>query len=303
MGQHIHEHVPKRLTLLADFTRVRDLMDAPVNLSDQSIPRFRDLVERFVAFCDARQVLSLDEVTPIVAHQFVTAKTDSLAAAVATQHLRRSWLRLLFRYARELGLAGHDPTIDLVLPPRSNLACRPLTDDEVAVCRSFSLWSLTNTRRPAAWALAEATVRTAELPHIHISDIDLENNQVFIHGSPRTVQRRGSLSDWGATQLRRRIAEMHARGTGDSAFVIYEGDGSAQSRQASACLAISDTLAAAGYVGERDVRPLSIAAWRGAQVLEETGRIEYAALELGVRSLDRAARLIAFDWRACEDSS
>ncbi len=146
-------------------------------------------------------------------------------------------------------------------------------------------------------------MRTAELPHIRITDIDLENQQVLIHGSPRTVQRRGSLSDWGTTQLRRRITELHARGTDDSAFVIYEGEGSAQSRQASACLAISDTLAAAGYVGERDVRPLSIAAWRGAQVLAETGRIEDARLALGVRSLDRAARLIGFDWQQSADAS
>ncbi len=146
MGQHIHERVPEWLALPADVTRVSDLMDASGNLSAQSIPRFRDLVERFVAFCDLRQLSSLGEVTPIVAHEFMTAKASSVAAAVATQHLRRSWLRLLFRYARELGLADHDPTIDLVLAPRSNLQCRPLTDDEVAVCRSFSLWSLTNTR-------------------------------------------------------------------------------------------------------------------------------------------------------------
>jgi len=59
-----------------------------------------------------------------------------------------------------------------VLPPRSFLAVRPLTDDEIVVCRSFSLQRLTATGQPAAWALAEATGRTSEIPHIVISDLD-----------------------------------------------------------------------------------------------------------------------------------
>ncbi len=73
---------------------------------------------------------------------------------------------------RQLGVHDGDPTIDLVLPPRSFLAVRPLTDDEIVVCRSFSLQTLTATRQPAAWALAEATARTSEIPHILVSDLD-----------------------------------------------------------------------------------------------------------------------------------
>jgi hypothetical protein len=65
-------------------------------------------------------------------------------------HVRRSSLRLLFRIARsELGLEG-DPTLDLKLPPRSSAAARPLTDDEVALGRSYSLHNLDVTRLPAA---------------------------------------------------------------------------------------------------------------------------------------------------------
>jgi hypothetical protein len=67
---------------------------------------------------------------------------------------------------RQLGAYDCDPTIDLVLPPRSFLAVRPLTDDEIVVCRSFSLQTLTATRQPAAWALAEATARNSEIHHI-----------------------------------------------------------------------------------------------------------------------------------------
>jgi integrase/recombinase XerC len=58
-------------------------------------------------------------------------------------HLRRSALRLYFRTARQLGLCSGDPTLDLVLPARSSLHIPPLTDDEVVLCRSFSVSSLT----------------------------------------------------------------------------------------------------------------------------------------------------------------
>ena len=51
-------------------------------------------------------------------------------------------------------------------------------------------------------------------------------------------------------------------------------------------------LLRAGLVGEPDVRPASVAAWAGRAVFERTGRIEDAAAAMGVRSLDRAARLI-----------
>src|SRR5207302_9715474 len=100
-------------------------------------------------------------------------------------HLRRSALRLYFRTLRQIGVAVGDPTQDLVLPPRSCLAVRPLMDDEIVVCRSFSLQTLTATRQPAAWALAEATARTSEIPHIVVSDVDLPGGRVWIRSEER----------------------------------------------------------------------------------------------------------------------
>lgn len=173
---------------------------------------------------------------------------------------------------------------------------RPLTDDEIALCRTATLQSLTGTRLSAAWALAEATARTAELPHITVDDLGLAAQRVWVHGSPRTEARWGSLSDWGAQQLKRRF-EVLARADNPSTLLAYGGAGSATSRQASSCQAISETLRRAGLATEPDVRPLSVAAWAGAQVFAETGRIEAVARALGVRSLDGAARLIDFDWR------
>jgi hypothetical protein len=51
------------------------------------------------------------------------------------------------------------------------------------------------------------------------------------------------------------------------------------------------------FVGEPDVRPASVAAWAGRRILAETGRIDEVARRLGMVSLDRTARFIAFDWQ------
>jgi len=52
----------------------------------------------------------------------------------------------------------------------------------------------------------------------------------------------------------------------------------------------------AGLSGEPDVRPLSVAAWAVVKIFEQTSRIEDVAGRLGMRSLDRAALLIGWDW-------
>ena len=102
-------------------------------------------------------------VTAEIAAAFVRVESLGTAAhpSVPLLHLRRSALRLLFRSLREAGMTVGDPTLDLVLPPRSPLATRPLADDEVVLCRGHALWSLSDLRRASAWALAEATCRSS----------------------------------------------------------------------------------------------------------------------------------------------
>lgn len=270
-----------------------DLCDSSV-LSEQSLRRLQPLLERFCSFVESSaRVDSLAAVTPAVVDRFIQARTtrERSAPSPATMHTRRSAVRLLFRTGRRLGLCGIDPTLDVGLPPRSSLRARPLTDDEVAVCRSASLHSLDATRLPAAWALAEATVRSGELASVRVCDIDLDRGRVWIAGSARTDPRWGELSDWPCKQIRRRLDAI-----GDAELVIYAGNGSAESQQASSCQAIHETLRRAGLSGEPDVRPVSVAAWTGRTAFDRSGRIDDAARVLGVRSLDRAAAIIGWDW-------
>ena len=295
---------------MADGTACRGLAAAPggwscdelvrelrsnTALSDQSERRLLDVIGRFLRYVDRAGIDSLGDVSPDLARAFVLARSGRTNAApsIATSHLRRSAVRLLFRVLRQLSLAEHDPTLDLTLPPRSSRQARPLTDDEIALARSFSLHSLTETRRPAAWALAEASARTSEIPNVYVRDLDLHADRVWLAGSTKVESRYAPLTTWGARALERRLETV---GTDPETPLVYKGRGSQESRQASACDAIGETLRRAGLADEPDVRPLSVTAWAGQKVFDETGHIDAVARALGIRSLDRAATLIGWDW-------
>jgi len=271
-------------------------------LREQSARRLGDLFSNFARFLEfGHGCSSLGDVTSDHVRAFVHAPCgsgDLDPASVATMHLRRSAVRLLFRLARRLDLVDGDPTLDLVLPPRSSVRQRPLTIDEVILCRSFSLHTLTETRQPAALALAEATARTAEIPLIRASHVELEEGSVFIPGGSRSEPRRGRLTEWGLLQLRRRLATLEHL-PGDPP-VVYSGRRGSESAQASSCAAIASVLIRAGLGGEPDVGPGSVAAWAGAEARERGMPIDHVARMLGVPSLDRAASIIGWDWRAEE---
>lgn len=286
------------VTAFADIAaRVRNACAVDGSLSEQSRRRFLDILDRFNKF--VASFLSNARMAHIdleVVRAFVTARSASASAGVATQHLRRSVLRYFFRTASQLSLSDADPTWNLVLPPRSIGLFRALTDDEVVLCRSFSQHTLSETRQPCAWALAEATATTSELPYITIGDFDLDACRVWLQGGSKTLPRFGYLNDWGITQIQNRIANLGKRTNSDTRL-IYRSNGSQEAKQASACVAISDILARAGISGEPDIRPSSVSAWAGQQIFTRTNDIGAVAQRLGMRSLDRAARFIGYDWQ------
>lgn len=257
--------------------------------------RTSGILDRFVGFAgNAFGVEDFADVDAEIAGAFVRAALPSGAApSVSTMHWRRTALRLLFRTAREAGLVAGDPTLDLILPPRSSLSTRPLTDDEVALCRSVAQWSLTGSRRAAAWALAEATCRSSELPNISADDIDFDSGRVWISGGKSTAPREGRLSDWGLQHLRARVLELDE----PTQPLVYSGRSPSRAGQVAGASALVDVLTRAGLHHEPDVRPGSVAAWAGRRVLDDSGRIDLAARALGVRGLDRAAGIVGWDWQ------
>ena len=261
-------------------------------ITGQSARRCDEVLGRFALFAErAFKVTELTHIDADCIEQFVKAKIKGALPSTATMHMRRSVLRLMFRVAHESFGFSDDPTRFLELPPRTMSSARPLTDDEVALGRSYSMHTLTATRQPAAWALGEATATTAELPHITVDDLDLVNARVWLHGSRKRAARWGQLGQWGVTQLDRRVSSLT-----NTKHLIYRGAGSEESQQASCCTALKETLIRAGLDAEPDVRPASLAAWAGTAVLAESGRIEVVARRLGIRSLDAAAQFINFNW-------
>ena len=103
----------------------------------QTSARMGETVGRFARRLAAVGVPSFAGVEPHHARRFITAPVGSgHAPQVATQHARRTAVRTLYRTLRALGHDVADPTLDITLPPRGVLAARPLTDDEVTLCRA-----------------------------------------------------------------------------------------------------------------------------------------------------------------------
>ena len=284
---------PRPGGLAEQVDRLRPGIDA---VADPRWERTSTILDRFSRFAaEGCGLVDMDEVTPSIAQSFVTAPTSTgEPPSISTMHWRRTALRLLFRAARRRGLVDGDPTLDLDLPPRSSLGTRPLTDDEVTLCRSVAQWSLAGSRRAAVWALGEATCRSSELPNVTGDDVDLDSGRVWIGGGKATEPRHGQLSDWGLVQVRARIKELET----SSLPLVYSGRSPAGAGQVSGASALVDVLTRAGLNHEPDVRPGSVAAWAGRRVLEDTGRIDCAARALGVRNLDRAATIVGWDWQA-----
>ena len=207
-------------------------------------------------------------------------------------HLRRTALRIFFREARVLGIVSVNPTTNIILPPRSYGDLRPLTDEEIDRCRSFAERTERETRYTIAWALAEATARVTELGAVRAQDFDLERGRVWISGSSNTEARWSELTDWGVKQLRRFSSGESKPPPGLSLLIPGKAP------RASIHEFVASTVRQAGLAKAPGVRPNSVPAWRGVKALAGGASIDEVALLLGMRSLDRTASFIGFDWRA-----
>lgn len=258
-----------------------------------SLIRVADLIRGFTNYLAASGVESTGDMGEAHASAFVRSLTRSKTEpSLATMHLRRTALRILFREAKALGVLSVDLAGSISLPPRSYRDLRPLTDSEIDRCRSFAEHMEGETRYAVAWALAEATARVAELEAVRAKDLDLEHGRIWISGSTDTDARWCELTDWGIHQLRPVLMSRSKRPP-DRSLLMLGG-----TSRASVHELVASTLRQAGLAKTLGVRPNSIPAWRGATELANGASIDEVAALLGMRSLDRAATLIGFDWRA-----
>lgn len=268
--------------------------------TDQTVTRMGEIVVRFARRLRATGTETVDRIDAAACAAFIDAPSRTgEQPADATRHFRRVTLRALFRTGRQLRVIATDPTIDLALPPRTSLTARPLTNDEVMLCRTsaFAVRAC-DLRRPAAWALAEATAATSEIPLLRRSDLQPVGDvpeAVSLPGTRRLRPRTVELTDWAINILARRLDELP---TSPDTLLAYAGqalEGSV-ARHAAACGLVAAVLNTCGLGREPDIRPASVRHWRARHAFDNGASIETIATMLGHRRLDEAASAIGHDW-------
>lgn len=293
------------LGLVEVLELVRQAWEGDDAFSAQTRLRSLETITRFTARARARGAGDVAGLTAATCREFVFAHgRDGRPPELATQHSRRTILRMYFRTLRDLGLASGDPTIDLRLAPRTTVASRPLSDDEVIACRyaaRLGRAGTTSLQRAVCWALAEATAVTSEITQVRVADLDDQNEPRWVRlaGSKRAQPRLGRLSDWGTHIVARQVEMLRDHRAPTSTLLTYRGRAvpGQHVAQASAANAIAETLRAAGLGEEADVRPASVRNWAGRRLYVDGMPIEQVAVRLGARSLDAVATDIALHWR------
>ena len=275
--------------------------------STQTLVRMTETVQRFTRRLSATGIRSFTRVTPGHAAAFVRAPLpDGSLPEIHTQHARRTALRVLFRTLRALDVPLGDPTLDLVLPPRGSRVARPLTPEEVTLCRASAQATPGRRKlmRAVAWSLGEASAVSSEITAVRVRDLDRGDGltlpgTVTLPGTRRLRPRTVPLTDWGSQIIAQRLVDLRRRDRlHPDALLAYGGltpPGGAKA-QASVCNALRDVLDAAGLAGECDVRPSSLRHWAGRTAYDNGSSIQTVARLMGHRSLDAAAEDIALDW-------
>jgi integrase len=291
-AEQLHEEVTSAWSASGDFTQ-------------QTLDRCSETLLRFLRRQAALGVTSPQEFTPAHCADFVNAHgANGHPPENSTMHARRTALRMLFRTLRDLGIPAGDPTLDLALPPRTATAARPLTDIEVALCRTSARLGEAGSlslQRAVCWALGEATAISSEISAVRIRDIDDPERPTWVRlsGTRRCDPRLGELTDWGSAIIARQIAAHRERGATKATLVAYRGNAppGQDKAQAATCNALSAVLKYAGLADEPDVRPASLRNWAGRRLLDAGMPIDQVARRLGSRSLDTAAEDVGHVWR------
>lgn len=275
-------------------------------MSVQTLDKFGLLLNRFRRYATARGARQVGDITPLLASGFIDAQGRTRhgrvsEAALATRHLRRSVLRICFRTARELAICVSDPTQDLNLPRRVRSGVRPLSEDEAVAVRHAAEFVERPTRHAAVAALALSGGHSGEIGHSVLADLDPERRRVWMHGSSKTAARWCPLDHWELRVLQTRGDLVRAQAPacedpGGLKLAVSSRAGSDEQLQARVCVALTDLLHRIGLAADPAVRPASATAYAGWALFSRTGRIEDAALLLGLGSLDRTAAIIGHDW-------
>jgi hypothetical protein len=239
------------------------------------------------------------------------------APTETTRKTRRAVARGFYRTAFCLGLTEANPAASLPTVKSPARVVSALTDEEVARAKAAASWEVPivdgRTRRyeegsltgPVALALTLLGAQPGEVGAIRGRDLRLLDGLVWAHGGGDRFDDRWLPIDdtWAYDTLlaRQSWLERNRPNAWLDQPIAYDRQPKTPDthagRSAATSMTLDKVLAKAGLKQPGRIRVASINEWVAARVYRDTQRVEAVAARLGMRSLDAAAHLVAWDWR------
>ncbi len=264
-----------------------------IGLAETSVPAYRRNWSRFVRFARAHGVTSAADVDGPFVQSFVDAPMKS--GELPSPSERRGRLNAVSKLFSELGsfCTVVDPTTGVVVPTRRNeQTYRPLSEPELERCHGVIEGVILAPRYGPVFAAAEAGCSDAEVGHV--ANCDVDGGTLEAPGDRKREARSLVLTDWGFAAIEEWRATT--RPSRDSLLCGLDDDATYDSRRTTVGAVLREILKRAGLWDLPGVDNRSISAAAAVRAFVVGTRIEDAARLLGVRSLDRAAAIIGFDW-------
>lgn len=281
---------------------LRDMWLADVHagdMSEQTFRRYWQLSESYLRFAAARDCTTLDEAAAVFPEWLMARGRDrfgkSSPPGLSVRHLRACAVRALYRTARFLELtSAHLPYTSRETSVTQQ--GRPLNTVEASALRHV-VGTDGSTRIAAAVALGLSGAGTVDIGNVRLQDINLSEGTIHLPGGGRTLSRIVAIpGEWERRVLTERISYQRAHGAAVSDGVVVRRNGSANSRQAGAAIAVTEATERAGLRMEGDIKPASLQRLAAMTAFDATGDVSLAACLLGTTSLDTAAQAIEWDW-------
>jgi integrase/recombinase XerC len=283
--------------LIADAWRFVHSAIVDSDLRTGAAERYVGLWARFERFAvRSRGITLMRDIDRQLIEAFVGAHTlNNRVPAPSTMRTRRAALRYLFFKVELFGFDVDVRVVNVPVPQPEPSGPRWLTAAESERCRWAATGTVVATRYPLILGFAESGVATGEIGWIRGREVDLAAGTVAVPATLKGFARTIPLTDWAVEQLQLadRRGLLHPDG-----FVAVERDSSHDVRRTSVTAVLTEILERGGLRGQPGIEPRSFAATAGRRILQNSARIDFVALALGLDSLDRAAVLIGFDWRA-----
>ena len=255
--------------------------------SAQTIQRLIDISDNFTSYLNALEVADLADLTTRVCEAFITAPdTDGQPTSIHVQHQRR-WV--INSYLTAIQANTNNPAAQVTIAKRPDGIVRPLTNDEIQLARTAGTkngqkyW-----RRYAAWALAETTAATSEIPQI--TPANIHDDTLELPGTARLNPRTVPIQPWAKQILEQAIA--HQPDTTKPLTYTGNSPPDRPSPQAATCRLIYTILDDTYLNTLPGVKPASIRNWRGRHDYDQGASLIEVAELLGHPNLDRTAAAI-----------